>query len=67
MAIDYVRGVFSRHTLSPNRVKAEDICGKFNPDLHNISELFGVYQNFRLELDDLDTRMVSYNFTAAHK
>ena len=21
MAIDYVRGVFSRHTLSPNRVK----------------------------------------------
>ena len=22
MAIDYVRGVFSRHTLSPNRVKA---------------------------------------------
>ena len=47
--------------------KADDICGKFNPDLHNISELFGVYQNFRLELDDLDTRMVSYNFTAAHK
>ena len=44
--------------------KVEDVCGKFNPSKYNSTEIFSAYQNFKIELLDLEECMVQFRYTS---
>ena len=43
--------------------KVEEVCSKFDPSKFNSTTIFGGYQNFRMELMDLEEAMIRFGYT----